>query len=151
MTVKFYRTLSDKRTMYKNLTNESNKTIVLKNDNSLTNPTIVVTNFDETKNYFYIEDYDRYYFVTDYRPLTGHRTEVVGHIDVLMSFKEELSYIGGFLKRSTYRGNSMYSDLKVKTQANDSYEILPFIDSSGNEQKLASSSDGTHNIVCIVG
>lgn len=69
---------------------------------SIENPKLIFSSdaIQSTDNYFYIPDYDRYYFKTE-TETTGDITTVGLAVDVLMSFKEEIKNCPLIAERSS--------------------------------------------------
>lgn len=77
--------------------NKLNKTIndvtningVLKQETSIINPTVIIEAVNLSGyNYMYIQEFGRYYFITDITSVRNGLWRVSGKVDVLMSFKD---------------------------------------------------------------
>lgn len=89
---------------------------------SETDPVIFVSNFDFSNvNYMYISDYNRYYFIKEIVTVPGG-LQISGHVDVLMSFKNEINNVGGIVSRSSNIQNNYLSDPKIKLLQYKKYE-----------------------------
>ena len=96
MNVTFYQNTSDKRYLTKNLINgKTYSGLIIKESLDVLNAVfkIKVTNDSINLimgfyNYMYVEDLDRYYFITDRKLLNGMVAEISGHEDVLMTYPE---------------------------------------------------------------
>lgn len=69
-------------------------------------------------NYAYIPELQRYYFITDIRPLTNVLWEIDMKCDVLMSFKEEILQLNGVIARNEFDYNLDITDDEM-TYTND--------------------------------
>lgn len=114
MKVTFYATSDDRRTVNKNLTLlYETETFNIKENSSIVNPTLIVTTFDHFPqcNYFYIEEFNRYYFVTDLISIRKDALQITGKSDVLMSNKEDILNMKGIIDRSAVGENNYLADV----------------------------------------
>lgn len=92
--VTFY-TMTDKpNVINKTLGNGFATTAELYEDTNITNPELKMawnSNYATTYNYFYIEEFKRYYFITDMIAETGGAARIKGSIDVLYTYRETLN------------------------------------------------------------
>ena len=93
-----------KITFYKNISSDNtiNKTLSLVHDAiecivkqpiSIINSIITIeynSDINKNCNYVYIEDFNRYYYVTDMQPLTCSQLQIELKVDVLMRFKRRI-------------------------------------------------------------
>lgn len=126
MIITYFKNTSDKRKLNKTITQLGQETLLVKDVISMVNPEIIVTEFVEGCNYFYLDTFNRYYFIEDQQILQGHRVKLVGHCDVLMSHKSDINKIGAVVSRSTNGGNKYLVDPAMKTLNKDGYETIPF-------------------------
>lgn len=94
----------------------SSMTVALKEPTSIIDPDIIVSDplgvpntFPANVNYFYIEELGRYYYITDAVSFSANVWEIIGHVDVLMSFKDEIKAQTAILSRQENLRN-MYLD-----------------------------------------
>lgn len=95
MNVTFYQNNSDKRYLTKNLTNgKTYSGLIIKDVLDTMNPTFRIKVSNDSinmimgfYNYMYVEDLNRYYYITDRKLLNGTVAEISGHEDVLMTFQ----------------------------------------------------------------
>jgi hypothetical protein len=82
---------SEKNKINKSLTAGVTLSGTLRNESNVVNPSIVI-NIDNPTiyNYAYIEDFGRYYFITDYISLRNGIWQINLKSDVLMSFKDSI-------------------------------------------------------------
>lgn len=120
MVIKFY-----KNTLEKNKVDKSNMVSstapvelegTLKEATSLVAPSFLVhKNFKEliNYNYVYIEDFKRYYYITDITSVTNELSRIELHVDVLMSFKDEIMENEAFIERNETLGSEeIYDSLR---------------------------------------
>ena len=78
------------------------------------NPVLVIdnnANFDISScNYMEIPDFGRFYWITSVDGSAGHRLTVSGHVDVLMSYKDEIRACPCIAERSTSDYNFYLQD-----------------------------------------
>lgn len=77
---------------------------VLRDGCSIIDPIFIVQTTDSiilNRNYAYISEFKRYYFITNITFLTNSLVELQMHVDVLMSFKEEIINLTGLLNRTS--------------------------------------------------
>ncbi|MDD7316764.1 MAG: hypothetical protein PUG55_04985, partial [Bacillales bacterium] len=63
-----------------------------------------------TCNYVYIKEFNRYYYVTDIISLNRNLWRLNMHVDVLMSFKENIYDINAFITRNEFEYNNLIVD-----------------------------------------
>lgn len=112
MDAKFYKMNLTPERINKPLTNETSMVCRLKGVSTVENPVLEISYSPDimTKNYFYIPDFDRYYFITD-KTINGHIVEISGHVDVLMSFKNDILNANGTATRSNFKNNLIIDNL----------------------------------------
>ena len=118
MKITFYKNLSTKNTAVKNIEQLFFKNnAVLKNNCDMLNPTLELrlnenelNNLYNYVNYFYIDKFDRYYFVTRVTFKNGV-VEIKGHVDVLKTYYEKgLSELYCVTRRQENRYNTYLND-----------------------------------------
>lgn len=117
MTIKLYNNTSEVNKINKILTNETSLTGVLKEGCSIENPIITfdMTGYQSTymgKNYAYISEFGRYYFITDINPLYNNLVEISMRVDVLKSFASTILTTQMLIERS----ESLYSPYVTDSQ-----------------------------------
>lgn len=125
MNIKIYTNTSENNKLNKSLTSLLDATCNLKRDTTLTDPVLELVGvpFSSLKNanYMYIPDFGRYYFISNISYNSGGIAVVTGHVDVLMSFKTQLSNCSGILRRQETIFNAylpddeFYNDNRTKT------------------------------------
>ena len=120
MTVTFYNNYSKNNVVNKVIDNYVQyDEIVFKEPCSIIAPHIILSYRADvaTKNYCYIPDLNRYYYITDVTLLEGQRLEATLVCDVLMSFKELILNSTQTVIRAEETGRTYINDT--------SYPILP--------------------------
>lgn len=66
----------------------------LKQSTSITDPVIVIEKTNPITydyNYMYINEFKRWYFITDFRSINNNLWEITAHVDVLYTFKNDIA------------------------------------------------------------
>ena len=87
MELQIYNNNSNTNVLNKNITLVSTLDFSLKSDNSILQPVLVLKNYS-TGNYCYIEQFKRFYYITDIKLLTGGLYQLQLEVDVLMTYKD---------------------------------------------------------------
>lgn len=128
MKVYLYYNVSENNKLEKRIDELETVEFVFKSNDSVTNPTIRLKNTDNVQiaNYMWIDDYKRYYFITDKKPLTGGMWELTGHVDVLMTWRVNIRQLYGIVKESANLGNDYINGEQWVTSVKDSTYIKTF-------------------------
>lgn len=103
MDIVLYICNSEPNKIHKSLSGGETLDGVLRNNTSIVNPVIAVE-FDGDivdYNYVYIEAFSRYYYVSNITSIRNNIWELSLKVDVLMSFKNELSHCSAILEKSS--------------------------------------------------
>lgn len=117
MQIILYETNSDKKALNKVLVEKQTLDDVnLLQDCSVINPIFrfngLATNYP---NYLYCAEFKRYYFIKDVRYLIGQIVELSCHVDVLMSFKNDILNSSCIVDKSSNGYNLLLADnIKLK-------------------------------------
>lgn len=110
----------------------TNYTGTLKANTSVVSPSII---FEFSAfpgvNYAYIQEFSRYYWITDKIHLANNLWQLDMHVDVLASYKTEIGNSSKYILRAASEYNGDAVDMKYPTQANVVYKkqtIKPFED-----------------------
>ena len=87
MELQIYNNNSNTNVLNKNITLVSTLDFSLKSDNSILQPVLVLKNYS-AGNYCYIEQFKRFYYITDIKLLTGGLYQLQLEVDVLMTYKD---------------------------------------------------------------
>ena len=87
MELRIYNNDSNTNVVNKNITLVDTVNFNLKSDNSILQPVLLIKKYTKG-NYCYIKEFNRYYYITDIKLLTGGLYQLQLEIDVLMSYKE---------------------------------------------------------------
>lgn len=106
----------------------------LKDDCDILNPTFRIRTSESANvwvpevsqcNYMYIENFKRYYFLTDFHIIRNQILEVSGHVDVWYTYRDEIKSNMGLILRASKASlyNKLLVDDKVKIY-NNPYIVL---------------------------
>lgn len=91
--VTFYYTADQRNVIYKTLTSQLTTTAELYENTDIFNPGLLLAwnnNYATTYNYFYIQEFNRYYFLDDVVAEPGGAARVKGSIDVLYTYRTSI-------------------------------------------------------------
>lgn len=121
MNVIFYNTTNRKKDVTKTLTNGTTYNCTLKEGSNVVNPTIILTGVSEiSKNYCNIPSFSRYYFIKEWRIMTGGRMEIDLEVDPLTSFSSYITDSTQLIVRQENVGLNQIRDTN--------YPIAPYTD-----------------------
>ena len=87
MELKIYNNNSNTNVLSKNITLVDTLDFSLKSANSILQPVLILKNYVDG-NYCYINEFNRYYYITDIKLLTGGLYQLHLEVDVLMTYKD---------------------------------------------------------------
>ena len=87
MELQIYNNNSNTNVLNKNITLVNILDFSLKNDNSILQPVLILKNYS-SGNYCYIDQFKRYYYITDIKLLTGGLYQLQLEVDVLMTYRD---------------------------------------------------------------
>lgn len=93
--VTFYKTFSQRNVINKYLQTPYATTAELYDNTDIFNPELKLAwnnSYTTTYNYFYIQEFNRYYFLDDVVAEPGGAARVKGSVDVLYTYKESIGY-----------------------------------------------------------
>lgn len=114
----------------KSVFNNTTLTGSLKQDSNIIDPSILIEIENPTSfNYCYIADFGRYYFIRDMRSIRSNLWEILLHVDVLMSHKDEIMQCDVMLDNSETTGITYYIQNGVFINTcKDKTDIISFSD-----------------------
>lgn len=114
MEIKLYKCTSDNNVLNKSLSEEITLNGTLKNECSIIDPVIEIDFGGDTdnleRNYLYIKGFDRYYFIKNITVVNNNIMRVEAHVDVLMSFRSQISSMKGIVNKTQSNGNLYIND-----------------------------------------
>ena len=136
MTLYLYKYTGDKRVMRKNVGNViKSLSCQLKEECDVVEPTIIIkTDMSLFKrnniNYFYLKEWDRYYYVSDITANPDGTISVKGLEDVLYTWKDKLNSLTVVVARSSgggTGGNEYFPDNKAVFDVRPQVTTIPFV------------------------
>lgn len=120
-----YQNKSDERYLTKNITeipNTRQLNVYLKDRTNIIDPVIIMDDFPKQCNYVWLSEFDRYYYVRAVDFVEG-QMHIQLHVDVLMSFKDEILAKEIYSERSKTHYNDYIEDDKMilNQYTNDRY------------------------------
>ena len=113
MTIQLYNTSSDQRCIHKTLSGVgSSITCKLKDECTVEEPSFKMAYNANylTANYLKVTDWNRYYYITDRNIINGNEIIINCHMDVLMSFKNQILDSNIIAERSSSDINKFIAD-----------------------------------------
>ena len=127
MNISIYKCIDEKIKLTKTLTDEIIYVGDLRESSDVLNPTITIQSDNIiTGNYMYIEDFNRYYFITDIECIQKNVWKITAHIDVLMTYKDDIKKLNVIVGRQENAFNVFLSDSEVKVQQNRQVSTIKF-------------------------
>ena len=120
MTITLYQNVSEANVVDKNLLNGVQVTGTLRSGTSVLNPSITVEANSENivwVNYVYIHEWNRYYFVNDIANIRNGLWEFSCHVDVLMTYKNQIRQQSAIIARQENLYNLYLDDNKFLVNA----------------------------------
>lgn len=112
MEITLYTNESEKNKLEKKITNSILLEGNLRDESSIINPIILISSNKEDipymYNYAYIPAFGRYYFITDIESVRTGIWRVSMHVDVLMSYKEQIKNLNVIINNSEETGANNY-------------------------------------------
>lgn len=114
MNITLYVNKSEKNKIGKNLTNDFHISGTLRDATNIINPVILIELNDiGNYNYCYIDDFKRYYFITDIAVIRTGLFAISLMVDVLESFKSDIKNLSVILLNTQNVGSSNYLPSQV--------------------------------------
>lgn len=112
MEITLYTNESEKNKLEKTITNSILLEGNLRDESSIINPVILISSNKEDipymYNYAYVPAFGRYYFITDIESVRTGIWRVSMHVDVLMSYKEQIKNLNVIINNSEETGANNY-------------------------------------------
>lgn len=121
-----YVNSSEQRKLDKNISSVLSDTVTLKADVDVVNPEIIINTTTDLSNVNYMKIDDRYYYATVHKLPGGGRYRIVGHSDVLMTFKDQIRNQVGIIARNQNSYNRFLNDDRVKLNSYEQIRTLEF-------------------------
>ena len=136
MKIILYKTADENVKLRKTLSEPIELNGTLRAECSVLNPSIEVEKVDSiegekvgsiaTYNYAYIEDFGRYYYITDIVAVTDKFWKISLKVDVLMSYGDDILQLEANVLRNEYDFNLMLDDKQLNRYADDRVQCVNF-------------------------
>ena len=129
MRITFYTNNSEKNALTKSKTQIVRLDGTLKDGTSILDPTVLCYHLDSyipDINYFYIDEFARYYFITGVEIVRNDLWQISGHVDVLATYKDQILANRAIIQRNQNNYNLLLNDGLFKTQQNPRIATIPF-------------------------
>lgn len=116
MLVELFTNTSENYRIDKFIQSQGTYDCVLKDDCSIENPIILISDVSLVGiNYMRIQSFNRYYYIEDIVSVHNGMWEIHAHVDVLMSYRNEIRECQATFKRQEHLFNMYIDDPEFKT------------------------------------
>lgn len=129
-----YYNSSENNKLDKTLTSVLSTTVMFKDKTDLINPYVILDTSTDLTNCNYMKLNDKYYFISSIECLPGGLFGVTGHVDVLMTYRDQIRNQTGLIKRNLNQYNRFLHDERIQLNAYKQTKTLKF--SSGFSKTL---------------
>lgn len=129
MTLTLYKTLSDSITLDKELEQIIILSGILREESSIIDPVILIEDIDDflpEMNYAYIQEFNRYYYITGIESVRTGLWRVSFHVDVLYTYKDAIRENSGIIERNENLYDLQLNDGLFRTRQNPRIVQVPF-------------------------
>ena len=129
MTINLYTNISEVNAVDKDLTTLATLTGTLREQSSIIDPVITFSDIDSyvgSMNYAYIQEFNRYYFITNIESVRDNLWKVSFHVDVLYTYRAEIRANSAIIERNENEYDLKLNDGLFRTQQNPRIEQFPF-------------------------
>lgn len=129
MTLTLYKTLSDSITLDKELEQLIMLSGILREESSIIDPVILIEDLDDflpEMNYAYIQEFNRYYYITGIESVRTGLWRVSFHVDVLYTYKDAIRENSGIIERNENLYDLQLNDGLFRTRQNPRIVQVPF-------------------------
>lgn len=142
VTLIFYKNLSDRRVLNKNIAEITTiDNVLFLDDTSVTNPRfdlVLSADIISEINYCYCENLKRYFYIDNIAPSAGGHYIINCSVDVLKTYREQILKIPALIYTQTSNTNSLLANSLIPQQANEQIQNLMF---SPSEFKITNISN----------
>lgn len=127
MTIRLYRNDSAPNFVTKDISIIDELAGTLRTPASVTDPVITIQRASPVGfNYFYIPDFNRYYFLKSSAATARNIVTIEGHVDVLMTYADRIRASNGIIYRQENEWNLYLDDGIFKAYQNPKHKIVKF-------------------------
>lgn len=99
-------------------------------------------------NYFYVTEWNRYYYITDLSVISNKLWSLSGHVDVLYTYQQQIKANSAIIARQEYQYNLEIMDSKLVVESGRVYTTNAF---PGRVEPAANSQDYSSIVLTIAG
>lgn len=121
-----YYNSSENNKLDKELSSILSTSVMFKDTTDLINPHILLETSSDISKCNYMKLGDKYYYITSIEHLPGNLYGVNGHVDVLMTYKDEIRQQTGIIARNASEYNRFLKDERIKLNAYEQTKTLEF-------------------------
>lgn len=121
-----YINSSENNALDKNISVVTSDSLVIKDDVDMINPSILYSSSNDLSNVNYMRFNGKYYFVRSIESIPGNIWKINGHVDVLMTYKEDIRNQIAIVGRNSNQYNRYLNDDRIKTVAYEQVKTLQF-------------------------
>lgn len=127
MTIQLYRNDSAPNYVTKDISLMDELTGTLRTPTSVTDPVITIQRSSPVGfNYFYISEFNRYYFLKSSAATAHNIITIEGHVDVLMTYADRIRAANAIIFRQENEWNLYLDDGIFKAYQNPKHKIVKF-------------------------
>lgn len=142
MVINFYKTRTEAQALTKSLSPITSKSGELRDECDILNP-VIEFEYDNNlinSNYAYIPAFKRYYYISDLK-INGKRITISFHVDVLMTYKDQIKLSTAHITRSSTNYDLDIADNMIISRA----------DTSVYTRKIGSGFNTTNKFLVTIG
>lgn len=125
--IELMQNMSDENVVNKTVISLSTVTGEFRDETSILNPVIKIEgSIPTTCNYFYIAEFNRYYYINDIKSIRNNLFEISGHVDVLKTYASQLRECSGIVARQQVKWNMYIDDSVFKLYQNPRFRTEVF-------------------------
>ena len=130
MQIKLYKNSSEPERVTKSLSGSITLSGTVRGETNIINPEILIEgspdDFPSDYNYAYIPEFERYYYINEVTAYRNNVTLLFMHVDVLMSFKDDILSNEAIVDKQALAGNMYLNDGSWVHESREFYTIKSF-------------------------
>lgn len=130
MQIILYKNSSEPERFTKSLSGSLTLSGTVRGETNIINPEILIEgspdDFPSDYNYAYIPEFERYYYINEVTAYRNNVTLLFMHVDVLMSFKDDILSNSAMVDKQALAGNMYLNDGSWMHESREFYTIKSF-------------------------
>lgn len=130
MQITLYKNNSEPERVTKSISGSLTLSGTVRGETNIINPEILIEgspdDFPSDYNYAYIPEFERYYFINEVTAYRNNVTVLFMHVDVLMSFKDDILSNEAMVDKQAILGNMYLNDGSWMHESREFYTIKSF-------------------------